>query len=243
MKDKVVLITGGAKRVGAEVVRHLHALGYRVVVHTRHSSAEPLLNELNAKRKDSAVSLQADLSDMKAIERLAQDALKIFGRIDALVNNASSFYPTPVGKIDEAVWDDLMNINAKAPLFLTQALAGELKKNQGAVVNMVDIHVERPLKDFHVYSMSKAALEMLTKTLARALAPDVRVNAVAPGIILWGESEKDFSEEKKAQMIKRVPLQRQGEAKDIAETIAFLLQQKYINGQIIAVDGGRRLAV
>jgi len=180
---------------------------------------------------------------MKAIERLAQDALKIFGRIDALVNNASSFYPTPVGKIDEAVWDDLMNINAKAPLFLTQALAGELKKNQGAVVNMVDIHVERPLKDFHVYSMSKAALEMLTKTLARALAPDVRVNAVAPGIILWGESEKDFSEEKKAQMIKRVPLQRQGEAKDIAETIAFLLQQKYINGQIIAVDGGRRLAV
>lgn len=243
MKDKVVLITGGAKRVGAEVVRHLHALGYRVIVHTRHSSAEPLLNELNAKRENSVASLHADLSDMKAIEALAKEAIAVFGRLDALINNASTFYPTPVGKIDESDWDGLMNVNAKAPLFLTQALADELKKNKGAVVNMVDMHVERPLKDFHVYSMGKAALEMLTRTLARALAPDVRVNAVAPGIIIWGESEKDFSDEKKAKMIKRVPLERQGEPQDIAETIAFLLQQSYINGQIIAVDGGRRLAV
>lgn len=243
MNEKVVLITGAAKRVGAEIARFLHAKGFRVLIHYRSSDPAALVAEFNNARADSAKSMKADLSSVSEINALAQSAIAAWGRVDALVNNASTFYPTTMGQIDEAAWDDLLNTNAKAPLFLTQALGEELKKNHGAIVNMVDMHVERPLKDFHVYSMAKAALQMLTKTSARALAPEVRVNAVAPGIILWGESEKDFSDAKKAAMIQRVPLARQGSANDLAEAVYFLLTQSYTSGQVLAIDGGRSLAV
>lgn len=245
MNAKVVLITGAAKRVGAEVAEFLHAQGWHVIIHYNNSQedAEKLVSSLNEVRDDSALSLQADLNDMDAVKQLAGDATAKWGQIDALVNNASTFYPTKLAEATMDDWDKIFNSNVKAPFFLCQALADELKKNQGAIVNMLDIHVERPLKDYHLYSMSKAALKMLTKTLTKALAPNVRVNAVAPGIILWGANEDDFPEELKQRMLKRVPLRRKGEPHDIAETVSFLLNQNYITGEIIAVDGGRNLRV
>jgi pteridine reductase len=240
---KVALITGAAQRLGAATARELHTRGWRVLIHCRqsHEKADTLVAELNAIRHDSCRVLQADLSRDTEIEKLAHDAQNVFSRIDALINNASSFYATPIGTATTAQWDDLFSSNARAPFFLAQALAPTLKHRHGAIVNMLDIHAKSPLKDHTVYCMAKAAHAMLTLSLAKELAPDIRVNGIAPGAILWpGHTPPDSAEQEK--ILSDIPLQRLGEPQDIARTIAFLLEDApYITGQIIAVDGGRGL--
>jgi len=242
MSNKVALITGAAHRIGATVARTLHAEGMNIVIHYRGSreGALALQQELNGIRPESVVLVQADLLETKKLTSLAKEAHKAWGRLDVLVNNASTFFPTPVGKIDEKQWDDLMGSNLKAPLFLSQAVAPFLKANHGCIVNIVDIHADRPLKNYPVYSMAKAGLAMLTKALAGELGPEVRVNAVAPGAILWPEHEMD--EVTKQRIISRTFLKRQGDPTDIAKAIRFLVMDApYVSGQILAVDGGRSL--
>lgn len=240
----VALVTGSAQRIGAETVKRLHSESYSIILHYRNSStaAEQLMAELNAIRPDSAKMFKADLNNFNDIEQLAQSALDAFGRIDLLVNNASSFYPTQVGTVDEAIWHDLMSSNLKAPFFLSQALAPALSESKGCIINLIDIHADRPLKAHPVYCMAKAGLAMMTKSLAKELGPDVRVNGVAPGAILWPEQSGEMSEAEKTNILERVPLGRAGEPADIANTIVFLATKApYISGQIIAVDGGRSM--
>lgn len=239
---RVALITGAAHRLGAEIARHLHQAGLRVLIHYRNSStsADALAAELNSLHHDSARTLAADLLDLAAIEQLAHAALQAWGRVDVLINNASTYYPTPVGSITSTHWDDLIGSNLRAPLFLSQALAPSLKAGSGSIVNMVDIHAEKPLHGHPVYSVAKAGLAMLTRSLAIELGPEVRVNAVAPGIILW--PERELSDTEKSAMLERVVLGRKGEPNDIAKTVCFLaLDARYVTGQILAVDGGRSL--
>ena len=236
----VVLITGGARRVGAEVARCLHAAGMDIVLHYRRSaeSAEDLAAELQAQRPGSVLLVSGDLLDLDIIPGLIEQAVAHFGRLDYLVNNASSFYPTPMGQITAADWDDLIGSNLRAPLFLGQAAAPHLARSAGAIVNMVDIYADRPLGDHIVYGIAKAGVAMLTRTLALELAPEVRCNGIAPGAILWPEAGLD--KEAQAAMLARIPLARRGEPADIANTILFLLRDAgYITGQVIAVDGGR----
>ena len=238
----VALITGAARRIGAQIARHLHACGYRVLVHYRSSEtdAQALVAQLNQTRSDSALALQADLSELAQLEQLAETAARHWGRLDALVNNASSFYPTVLGQTTEEDWDDLIGSNLKAPFFLCQALAPALATSGGAIVNIADIYGQRPLKQHPVYCAAKAGNIMLTQSLARELAPKVRVNGVAPGAILWPEQAAELGTVKEQAILERVPMQRAGQASDIARTVAFLLNEApYITGQIIAVDGGR----
>lgn len=242
-QEKVVLITGAAQRIGAATARELHKRGWRVLVHFRHSQekAEALATELNNIRPQSCHTVQADLSCDIDIKNLAINAQAIFSRIDALVNNASSFYATPIGSVSTEHWDDIFASNARAPFFLAQALAPELKNRGGTIVNMIDIHAQRALKEHTVYCMAKAAQAMLTESLAKELAPEIRVNGIAPGAILW-PSTQAMDAESQAKILRDIPLQRLGEAQDIARTIAFLLEDSpYITGQIITVDGGRSL--
>jgi pteridine reductase len=239
---KVVLITGAARRIGAETARLLHAQGMRIVIHYRKTRAEALALqiELNKIRSDSVIIVQADLSKAKGITPLIQQCIETFGRLDVLVNNASSFYPTPVGTVTDDQWEDLMSSNLKAPFFLSQAAAATLRKYKGCIVNIVDIHADRPLKEHPVYCMAKAGLVMMTKSLARELGPEIRVNAVAPGAIMWPEN--DLDQLTKQRIISRTTLKREGTPNDIANTILFLISQSpYITGQIISVDGGRSL--
>jgi len=239
--EKVVLITGAAHRIGATTTRVLHQHGYNIIMHYRHSAsaANALADELNSVRNDSVKTLQADLHHTSGFNEIIQQALKFWGRLDALINNASSFYETPVGSISEEQWDDLIGSNMKAPLFLSQAAAPYLKQHNGNIVSIVDIHAERPLKGFPVYSMAKAGLVMLTKALAGELGPNIRVNAVAPGAILWPEHLDDAGKEK---IISRTFLKRKGEPEDISNTILYLIRDaEYMTGQILAVDGGRSL--
>lgn len=238
----VVLVTGAARRVGAEIARHLHAAGAMVMLHYRASAeaANHLAAELNARRPDSAATARADLVDLAALVDLVDVTLARFGRLDGLVNNASSFHATPVGTIDEAVWNDLVGSNLKGPLFLAQAAAPHLAATGGAIVNITDIHAERPLKGYPVYSAAKAGLLGLTRSLALELAPNVRVNAVAPGAIAWPENDVDFPPAEREAILRQVPLHRIGEPADIARTVKFLLfDAPYITGQVINVDGGR----
>jgi pteridine reductase len=244
----VALVTGGARRVGAEIVRQLHAAGCRVAIHCRSSGSEAqaLADMLNARRADSAAVVSADLLDILALPALIAEVLARFGRLDALVNNASSFYRTPVGKIDEAAWADLVGSNLKAPLFLAQAAAPALTAAGGCIVNITDIHAERPLKGFAVYNAAKGGLLNLTRSLAVELAPAVRVNAVAPGPIEWpdatvgGDGDAAFTPEERASIVAHTLLQRTGSPGDIARTVKFLiLDAPYITGQVINVDGGR----
>ena len=238
----VALITGAGRRIGAHVTRALHKAGHRVIVHYHRSAddADALVRELNLARSDSALALSADLCDIEQINSLAQRALAHWQRIDVLINNASSFYPTPMGTATAAQWDDLMGSNLKAPFFLAQALAEPLRQARGCIVNMVDIYAERPLKDYPIYSAAKAGHVMLTKALARELAPDVRVNAVAPGAILWPEQDGPQADENRQSILQRVPMKRSGEPADIANTVLFLISHSpYITGQTITVDGGR----
>ncbi|WP_047244240.1 pteridine reductase [Chromobacterium subtsugae] len=244
--ERVILVTGAARRVGAGIVRLLHARGLRLVLHYRGSQAdaEALAAELNAARPGSAKLVQADLLDTAALPELAARALAAFGRIDGLVNNASSFAPTEVGRIDEAAWHDLMGSNLKAPLFLSQALAPELARRGGAIVGIADIHAERPMARHVVYNLAKAGHAQLIRSLAIELAPAVRVNGVAPGVNLWPEDETSFSAEARARIEETIPLRRAGVPEDIARAVAFLLlDATYVTGQILAVDGGRGIVL
>jgi pteridine reductase len=238
---KTVLITGAAKRVGRSIARELHAAGANIVVHYRLAAeaAEALVGELNALRPESAACFQTDLLDHTALPGLVDFTLARFQRLDALVNNASSFFPTPLASIDETAWDDLIGSNLKAPLFLTQAAAPHLKAAHGAVVNITDIHAERPLAGFPLYCAAKAGLLGLTRALAIELAPEVRVNAVAPGPILWPE-DTSFDNAARDHIIDHTLLKRSGSPQDIARTVRFLLNDApYVTGQVINVDGGR----
>ena len=246
MQDKVVLITGGAKRVGAAICRRLHGAGAKLMLHYRASAGEARLlqAELNGVRADSVALIQADLLDLAKLPSLVDQTVMRFGRLDALVNNASSFFSTPMGEIQPAQWDDLMGTNVRAPLFLSQAAAGPLKKTQGAIVNISDIHAERPLRNYVVYSIAKSALTGLTRSLARELAPDVRVNAIAPGPILWPEGDESFDEVSRQRIISHTPLKREGTPDDIARAVHFLIADApYVTGETLNVDGGRHVAI
>jgi pteridine reductase len=242
MQGKVVLVTGGARRVGAATCRRLHGQGANLVIHYRSSEQEArtLQTELNRIRADSVALVQGNLLDTAQLSSVIDETVAHFGQLDALVNNASSFFPTPLGEITENMWDDLIGSNLKAPLFLSQAAAPHLKKQQGCIVNIVDIHSEWPLKRYVVYNAAKGGLASLTRSLALELAPEVRVNGVSPGPILWPEAGEWMDEASRQHIISRTLLKRTGEPDDIARTVAFLIADApYITGQIIAVDGGR----
>ena len=242
LNDKVILVTGAARRIGAAIVTRLHENGARVAVHYRGSrdEAENLASQLNDVRAGSAMAIQSNLLDVDSLPLLINTVIDWGGRLDGLVNNASSFYPTPVGSIDEEQWDELVGSNLKAPLFLSQAAAPHLRDSSGAIVNIVDIHAGRPLRDHSVYGSAKAGLAMLTRSLAKDLAPDVRVNGVAPGAILWPEN--GMTESVQQSILDQVPLQRAGTPEDIAGCVLYLLRDAtYVTGQIIPVDGGRSI--
>lgn len=242
----VILITGAARRVGAEIARTLHAAGARLVLHYRNSAteAEALAAELNATRPDSVLCASADLCETAQMPPLVAVAIEKFGRLDALVNNASSFYATPIGGITEAAWQDLIGSNLKGPLFLAQAAAPHLRQARGAIVNITDIHAEFPLKNYPLYCAAKAGLLGLTRALALELAPEVRVNAVAPGPIAWpeGAAAADFDMVARSAIIGRTLLRHEGSPADIARSVRFLLlDAPYVTGQVINVDGGRSI--
>lgn len=245
MEGTVVLITGGAKRVGATICRRLHRAGASVMLHFRSSAGEARLlqAELNHVRPKSVALIQADLLDVAKLPSLVEQTVQTFGRLDALVNNASTFYQTTIGDIGVDDWNNLIGTNLEAPLFLAQAAAPALKKSQGSIVNITDIHAERPLKSYVVYSVAKAGLVGLTRSLARELAPDVRVNAVAPGPILWPDEEV-FDELARQRIISHTPLRREGSPDDIAKAVHYLLADApYVTGETINVDGGRHIAL
>ncbi len=238
----VALVTGAARRLGAAIARRLHAEGYDLALHWRSSRADidALAAELESARAGSTLSLQADLAEFDRLPELVAHTVGRFGRLDALVNNASQFTPTPLGEATPAQWDALFASNARAPFFLAQAAAPHLRAARGAIVNLADIYAERPLRDHAVYCMAKAALVMATKSLALELAPEVRVNAIAPGAILWPTNSGD--EQRKATLLKRTPLARVGTAEEIAEAVHWLLAKAtYTTGQVVRVDGGRLL--
>lgn len=241
MQGKAVLVTGAARRVGAEIVRTLHAAGASVSIHYRHSEQDALrlANSLNAHRANSAHAVCADLMDVDGFPALVTEVVEKFGRLDGLVNNASSFFGTPMGSISSANWNDLIDSNLKAPLFLSQAVAPYLKITRGAVVNITDIHGERPLAGFSVYCAAKAGLAGLTRALAIDLAPEVRVNGVAPGPIEWPD-DGTFDAGTRQDIIDHTLLKRTGSPADVARSVLFLLAgAPYVTGQILAVDGGR----
>ncbi len=240
--EKNVLITGAAKRIGAACARLLHDQGCNVLLHYKSSQQEAvqLCDELNLKRPDSATVVQGNLLDMKELEAVAQRVLSSWGGVDVLINNASLFYPTPISSISEAQWDDLLGSNLKAPFFLVKALSDGLGKHQGCIVNIVDIHAERGLPDHSAYCIAKAGLVAMTKILAKELAPAIRVNAVAPGAILWPES--GLPSQGKDEILQRVPLARCGSPEDIAKAVLYLVKDAdYMTGQVLTVDGGRTL--
>ncbi|MDH4054379.1 MAG: pteridine reductase [Gammaproteobacteria bacterium] len=242
LNDKVILVTGAARRIGAAIVTCLHENGARVAIHYRGSAndARNLAAQLNGLRADSAAVFQADLLETATLPSLVSDVVEWGGRLDGLVNNASSFYPTPIGDITEQQWDDLVGSNLKAPLFLSQAAASYLRKANGAIVNIVDIHAVRPLRHHAVYGSAKAGLAMLTRALAKDLAPHVRVNGVSPGAILWPEA--GMTETLQQDILRQIPLERPGNPADIAGCVLYLLRDAdYVSGQIIAVDGGRSI--
>jgi pteridine reductase len=244
MPNPVALITGAAKRIGAEAARHLHRHGFSLVIHHRNSGneAQQLALELNTLRENSAHVLQADLAEFDRLPELIAHTIGRFGQLDVLVNNASSFFPTPIGGVTPHQWQDLFASNAWAPFFLSQAAAPHLKASKGCIINMIDIYAERPAAQHTVYCMAKAALQTMTLSLAKELAPDIRVNGIAPGAIIWPETGK--SEQEKNLQLAKIPLQRIGEANDIASAILWLAQEaRYTTGQIIRVDGGRHLSM
>lgn len=240
----VALITGGARRVGAVIARSLHAEGYDLAIHYRHSAdeARALAAELELQRPDSILPLQADLADLSALPALVEQLLAHYGRLDALINNASAFYATPLGAATPAQWNDLFASNAQAPFFLSQAAIPALRKARGGIVNLVDIYAERPLAGHPLYCMAKAALLAMTRSMALDLGPDVRVNGVAPGAVMWPSEGRSDGEQN--QMIERTPLRRAGAPEDVASAVLWLLRDApYVTGQIIRVDGGRTLSV
>ncbi len=240
---RAALVTGAARRIGAVIARRLHAAGFDVALHARRSRAalDALVEDLERARASSTLALEADLGDVAVLADLVNACVERFGRLDALVNNAAAFYPTPIGSATPAQWDELLGTNARAPFFLAQAAAPHLAAASGAIVNIVDIYAERPLASHPIYSMSKAALAAMTKALARDLAPHVRVNGVAPGAILWPDSGK--SDAAQQAVIERTPLRRTGSPDDIAGAVLWLLDAEFVTGEIVRVDGGRHLAM
>jgi pteridine reductase len=240
----VALITGGAKRVGAVIARTLHASGYDLALHCRHSIAEAqaLAAELSQQRADSVLVLQADLTDTRNLPQLIDAALARYGRLDALVNNASAFYDTPIDRASIEQWNDLFASNAQAPFFLTQAALPALRAAHGAIVNLVDIYAERSIANYPIYVMAKGALAAMTRTLALDLAPDIRVNGVAPGAVMWPSDGKSYDDQQ--AMMARTPLGRAGTPEDVAATVLWLLRDApFVTGQIIRVDGGRSISI
>jgi len=244
MQDRAVLITGAARRVGAAIARRLHGAGARVALHCNRSwkEGEALAAELNAGRAGSAFVVQGDLLDVGELARIVEDAAGALGGLDALVNNASSFHATPFGTIGERDWEDLVGTNLRAPLMLSQAAAPLLRASKGAIVNIADIHAERPLRGFVVYSIAKAGLVGLTRSLALELGPEVRVNAVAPGAILWPDGGQHFEPAERARIVDQTPLASIGSPEDVAGAVKYLLfDAPFVTGQVLAVDGGRSI--
>jgi pteridine reductase len=242
LSEKSALVTGAANRLGAQIARTLHQNGANLIIHYRNSAtaAHALAQELNQARADSAVTIAADLASASDIDRLADQACASFGELQLLVNNASSYYPTRFGEIDQHNWDDLIASNYKAPLFLAQACYPALKQSHGCIVNMIDIYASRPLAGHSVYCSAKAANQMLVKSLALELAPEVRVNGIAPGAMLWPE-KADYDDKQRQAQLDEVPLKRLGGPRVIADTVLFLATNDYITGEVIRVDGGRLL--
>jgi pteridine reductase len=239
----VILITGAAKRIGAQIARTLHQAGYDLALHYRHSRNEmdALRSELEPLRPDSTFAIQGDLADVAALPGIVEKCTSRFGRLDALVNNASAFFPTPIAEATSEQWDEIFSSNARGPFFLAQAAASVLKKTSGSIVNIVDIYAEKPLARHPIYSMAKAALAMMTQSLARDLAPEIRVNAVAPGAILWPENSEPANQGK---LIARTPLKRTGAPEEVAKAVLFLIRDAtFTTGQILTVDGGRSLVI
>lgn len=244
IQHKVILITGGAKRVGAAICRQLHAQGAHLMIHynTSVNEARALQAELNLKRPDSVAIIQGDLLNITVLPSLIHETIQHFGRLDALINNASTYYPTEIGQINENNWQDLMGSNLKAPIFLAQAAAAELRKQHGCIVNITDMHIERPKKGYIIYSVAKAGLVTLTKSLAHELSPEVRVNAVAPGPVQWPEDNPQFDEVYRQRVINQTLLKRVGEPEDVAKAVKFLIYDApFVTGHVLAVDGGRSL--
>jgi pteridine reductase len=255
LTEKSALVTGAANRLGAQIARTLHQNGANLIIHYRRSAAAALAlaDELNQQRDESALAIPADLATDSGIDDLAEQACNAFGGLHILVNNASSFYPTRFGEIDRQAWDDLIASNYRAPLFLAQACYPSLKSNHGCIINMLDIYASRPLNQHSVYCSAKAANRSLVESLALELAPEVRVNGIAPGAILWPEktesnktgsnkTEHDAADsEQQREMLQRIPLSRLGGAQVIADTALFLATNDYITGEVIRVDGGQLL--
>ena len=242
LDHRVALVTGGARRIGAAIARRLHEAGATVAIHYRGSADEAhrLCDMLNTRRNDSAEIFEADLAEAECLPALVDSVVDWAGTLDILVNNASSFYPTPLGSVTETQWDDLIGTNLKAPMFLSQAAWPHLRRQGGSIVNLIDVHARRPLRDHAVYGSAKAGLEMLTRSLAKDMAPEVRVNGVAPGAILW--PERGMNEVVKRKIIEQIPLKRSGLPDDIAGCVLYLVRDAaYVTGQVIAVDGGRSI--
>ncbi len=242
---KVALITGAGRRIGAVITRMLHQAGFNVAIHYHQSrnDAQALANELNNIRSNSAILITADLNDIDHHQQMIATIKNTWEQLDLLVNNASKFMPTPIAATTTTQWQELMSTNLQAPFFLSQAALPLLQKSQGAIINITDVHAEKPLKNYSIYSISKAGLTMLTKALAKDLGPDVRVNAVAPGVTLWAENENTLTAAQKQKIINKTALKRIGEPQDIADAVLYLATAKYVTGQIIVVDGGRSLSM
>ena len=241
MKNRTVLITGAAKNIGATIAKELHSSGMKIIIHYNRSQKEAtkLVDELNDLRENSAIKIQADLKKKECYSMLINAALDFTGKIDVLINNASAFYPTPLNDINEKKWNELININLKAPLFISKLAAESLKENNGCIINITDIHASNPLINHAIYCISKAGLIILTKSLAKELAPDIRVNAISPGAITWPDV---MDSKTKENIINQTVLKKMGNAEDIAKTVIFLIEDaSYITGQILNVDGGKTL--
>ncbi len=239
---KWALVTGGGKRIGATIAETLHNKGFNVAIHYNSSSdaADQLCAQLNAKKQDSSITIGTDLTDQDTLENLIPSLIEKTKRLDVLVNNASTFYPTPIEKITLEDWDNLLGTNLKAPLFLSKYAAQYLKQSQGTIINIIDIHAKKPLKEHPIYGSAKSGLAMLTRSLASDLAPDVRVNGISPGLILWPENNP--SEQAKNHILQQIPLKKIGTSEDIANCVMFLIEEApYITGEIIAIDGGRSM--
>jgi len=241
---KVALVTGAARRVGAEIAKTLHQHDYHVVMHCHQSGGEAqrLATSLNQQRSHSACVLEYDLAQHENLSIVIEKTLACWGQLDLLVNNASNFFPTPVGKVTLNAWQSLMAVNLQAPFFLSQAAYPWLQKTEGNIINIADIHADFPMRDYSAYCIAKSGLVMATKALAKEMAPSVRVNAIAPGTMMWPEGENALSIAEQEKLIQKICLKRQGTAQDIAEAVFFLSQAAYITGQVLAVDGGRSVA-